>query len=93
MVMAFVSDRQTILTSEERRILLEKMGVDILLECPLNDQIKHNESSMFLSDRYSKGIFRLPVWLWDEDFRFGHERKGSPELLEKYGENTTMKQL
>ena len=40
-VMAFVSDRQTILTSEERRILLEKMGVDILLECPLNDQIKH----------------------------------------------------
>ena len=31
-VMAFVSDRQTILTSEERRILLEKMGVDILLE-------------------------------------------------------------
>ena len=21
-----------------------------------------------------------------EDFRFGHERKGSPELLEKYGE-------
>ena len=29
-VMAFVSDRQTILTSEERRILLEKMGVDYL---------------------------------------------------------------
>ena len=41
---------------------------------------------MFLSDRYSKGIFRLPVWLWEKISVFGHERKGSPELLEKYGE-------
>ena len=49
-VMAFVSDRQTILTSEERRILLEKMGVDILLECPLNDYPTdtQRESSGFL---------------------------------------------
>ena len=31
-VLAFVSDRKTILTKEERRRLLEKMGVDILLE-------------------------------------------------------------
>ena len=47
-VMAFVSDRQTLLTSEERRILLEKMGVDILLECPLNDQIKHMKADVFI---------------------------------------------
>ena len=40
-VVAFVSDRQTILTGEERRLLLEDMGVDVLLECPLNEQIRH----------------------------------------------------
>ena len=48
-VMAFVSDRQTILTSEERRTyLLEKMGVDVLLECPLNDEIKHMKAENFI---------------------------------------------
>ena len=84
-VMAFVSDRQTILTSEERRILLEKMGVDILLECPLNDQIKHMKADVFIR-QILKGDLQASCVVVGEDFRFGHERKGSPELLEKYGE-------
>lgn len=84
-VMAFVSDRQTILTSEERRILLEKMGVDILLECPLNDQIKHMKADVFIR-QILKGNLQASCVVVGEDFRFGHERKGSPELLEKYGE-------
>ena len=85
MVMAFVSDRQTILTSEERRMLLEKMGVDILLECPLNDQIKHMKADVFIR-QILKGDLQASCVVVGEDFRFGHERKGSPELLEKYGE-------
>ena len=84
-VMAFVSDRQTILTSEERHILLEKMGVDILLECPLNDQIKHMKADVFIR-QILKGDLQASCVVVGEDFRFGHERKGSPELLEKYGE-------
>lgn len=84
-VMAFVSDRQTILTSEERRILLEKMGVDILLECPLNDQIKHMKADVFIR-QILKGDLQASCVVVGEDFRFGYERKGSPELLEKYGE-------
>ena len=84
-VMAFVSDRQTILTSEERRTLLEKMGVDILLECPLNDQIKHMKADVFIR-QILKGDLQASCVVVGEDFRFGHERKGSPELLEKYGE-------
>ena len=84
-VMAIVSDRQTILTSEERRILLETMGVDILLECPLNDQIKHMKADVFIR-QILKGDLQASCVVVGEDFRFGHERKGSPELLEKYGE-------
>lgn len=84
-VMAFVSDRQTILTSEERRILLEKMGVDILLECPLNDQIKHMKADVFYPTDTQRGSSGFLCGC-GRRFPFCHERKGSPELLEKYGE-------
>ena len=84
-VMAFVSDRQTILTSEERRILLEKMGVDVLLECPLNDQMKHMKADVFIR-QILKGDLQASCVVVGEDFRFGHERKGTPQLLEKTGE-------
>ena len=84
-VMAFVSDRQTILTSEERRILLEKMGVDVLLECPLNDQMKHMKADVFIR-QILKGNLQASCVVVGEDFRFGYERKGTPQLLEKAGE-------
>lgn len=84
-VMAFVSDRQTILTSEERRMLLEKMGVDVLLECPLNDQMKHMKADVFIR-QILKGDLQASCVVVGEDFRFGHERKGTPQLLEKAGE-------
>ena len=84
-VMAFVSDRQTILTSEERRILLEKMGVDVLLECPLNDQMKHMKADVFIR-QILKGDLQASCVVVGEDFRFSYERKGTPQLLEKAGE-------
>ena len=83
-VMAFVSDRQTILTSMERRMLLEKMGVDVLLECPLNEQIRHMKADVFIR-QILKGDLQASCVVVGEDFRFGYERKGSPELLEKFG--------
>lgn len=84
-VMAFVSDRQTILTSDERRMLLEKMGVDVLLECPLNDQIKHMKADAFVR-QILKGDLQAECVVVGEDFRFGYERKGTPQLLEKLSE-------
>ena len=84
-VMAFVSERQTILTSEERRMLLEELGVDVLLECPLNDQIKHMKADNFIR-QILKGDLQASCVVVGEDFRFGYERKGSPELLARFGE-------
>ena len=51
-VVAFVSDRQTILTGEERRLLLEDMGVDVLLT--------YESGSVYPPgpDRFSAGILR-----------------------------------
>ena len=59
--------------------------MDILLECPLNDQIKHMKADVFIR-QILKGDLQASCVVVGEDFRFGHERKGSPELLEKYGE-------
>ena len=78
-------NNQTVRSRCIRRILLEKMGVDILLECPLNDQIKHMKADVFIR-QILKGDLQASCVVVGEDFRFGHERKGSPELLEKYGE-------
>lgn len=83
-VVAFVSDRQTILTGEERRLLLDKMGVDVLLECPLNEQIRHMKADQFVR-QILVGALQASFVVVGEDYRFGYERKGTPELLAKYG--------
>ena len=51
----------------------------------LNDQIKHMKADVFIR-QILKGDLQASCVVVGEDFRFGHERKGSPELLEKYGE-------
>ena len=83
-VLAFVSDRKTILTKEERRRLLEKMGVDILLECPLDERFRHTKADQFIR-QILMGDLHTSCVVVGEDFRFGYERKGTPELLRKYG--------
>ena len=83
-VVAFVSDRQTILTGEERRLLLEDMGVDVLLECPLNEQIRHMKADQFIR-QILVGALQASFVVVGEDYRFGYERKGTLELLKKSG--------
>ena len=83
-VVAFVSDRQTILTGEERRLLLEDMGVDVLLECPLNEQIRHMKADQFIR-QILIGSLQASFVVVGEDYRFGYERKGTPDLLKKAG--------
>lgn len=83
-VLAFVSDRKTILTKEERRRLLEKMGVDILLECPLDERFRHTKAEQFIR-QILMGDLHTSCVVVGEDFRFGYERKGTPELLRRYG--------
>ena len=49
-VLALGNASRTILTKEERCCLLEKLGVDILLECPLNDRIRHMKAENFIKE-------------------------------------------
>lgn len=81
---AFVTSSQMILTCEERRELLEKVGVDVLLECPLNDRIRHMKAETFVKEVLAGDLHAVYVAV-GEDFRFGFERKGTPELLTELG--------
>ena len=57
-VLAFVSDRKTVLTNSERRDFLEHMGADILLECPLTSDIRHMNVCPSGAGRLSESILR-----------------------------------
>ena len=81
-VLAFVSDRKTVLTNSERRDFLEHMGADILLECPLNSNIRHMKAETFIR-QVLVGTLQASYVTVGEDFRFGFERKGTPEILPK----------
>ena len=75
---------RSIFTKEERRTILEEMGVDILLECPLNGRIRNMKAENFIREILI-GDLQTSFVAVGEDFRFGHERKGTPDMLAEYG--------
>lgn len=81
---AFVSGSQMILSIDERKHFLEELGVDILLECPLDERIKQMKAETFVSEVLA-GDLQASHVVVGEDFRFGHERKGTPQLLMELG--------
>ena len=74
-----------ILTSQERASLLEKLGVDVLVECQLNDRIRHMKAENFIKE-ILMGDLGASYVVVGEDNRFGFERKGTPRLLMEFGE-------
>ncbi|MDO5135521.1 MAG: bifunctional riboflavin kinase/FAD synthetase [Eubacteriales bacterium] len=83
-LLAFDLPGKRILAREERRRLLEKMGVDILLECPLTDHFKHMSPETFAREILADALHAACVVV-GEDYRFGFQRKGTPGLLKKLG--------
>ena len=73
-----------ILTSQERASLLERMGVDVLVECRLDDRIRHMRAENFIKE-ILMGDLGASYVVVGEDNRFGFERKGTPELLKEFG--------
>lgn len=81
---AFVTASQMISSKEERKRFLEELGVDVLLECPLDDRIKHMKAETFVREILVGDLQASHVAV-GEDFRFGYERKGTPQLLAELG--------
>ena len=75
---------QMIFTKEERCQILERAGVDVLVECPLDPRIRHMKAETFIKEILIGDLQAEHVAV-GEDFRFGYERKGTPQLLEIMG--------
>ena len=75
---------QMIFTKEERCQILERAGVDVLVECPLDPRIRHMKAETFIKE-ILVGDLQAEHVAVGEDFRFGYERKGTPQLLEIMG--------
>lgn len=76
---------QNIMTNQEREMLLEKAGIDELLECPFVPEIAHMEPEAFV-ERVLVGQLRTVFVAAGEDFRFGYQRRGDDRLLQRMGE-------
>ncbi len=73
-----------ILTRGERAALLEKLGLDYLVECPLTDWLRRMRAETFIREILT-GAFGARYIAVGEDYRFGYERRGNGALLEKAG--------
>lgn len=76
---------QNIMTNEERRQLLEQMGVEELLECPFVPEISHMEPEIFVQKVLVEQLHTAFVAV-GADFHFGYERKGDCRMLRALGE-------
>ena len=83
-LMAFDAASSTLYTQRERREKLALMGIDCLVECPLDEQFCRIEAQDFIRDILVDKL-RVKKIAVGEDFRFGYKRRGTPELLEKMG--------
>ena len=77
-----------ITTNEERRRILEDMGVDYLVEYPFNQEVASMEPEAFVAEVLCRRM-RAGAVVTGTDFRFGHRRAGDIHLLHelapKYG--------
>lgn len=73
-----------LLTYEERRELAENLGVDILAECPFTEELMHMEPEDFAKEYLAERLHAQYLAV-GPDFRFGYQRRGTPELLQELG--------
>lgn len=83
-LVAIGGSSRTILTRQERNRLLEELGVDVLVECPLDENMRHMKAENFIRE-ILVGALSASYVAVGEDFRFGFERKGTPQLLAEQG--------
>lgn len=83
-LVSFDASRHMLYTKQERRERLEKMGLDCMIECPLDEHIRHMHAEDFVREILVKRLHVRHI-VMGADFRFGFERKGTPALLEKMG--------
>ncbi len=79
---------KTIFTKDEKRMLAEKFGIDVLVECPFSESIRNMSADDFICNILLDKIHAKAV-VAGTDFRFGKNRQGDAKYLidnaEKFG--------
>ncbi|MBQ0001713.1 MAG: riboflavin biosynthesis protein RibF [Clostridiales bacterium] len=84
-VVAFVSGKPALLTSEERMHYLEELGIDLLIECPLTPEFCAISAEDFVKSILVEKLDTRFVAV-GEDYMFGRGRAGDVKLLSRMGE-------
>ncbi len=84
-VFSFDMSAQMLLTKKERRTMLEKMGVQTIVECPFGPHMITMQAEDFVTS-VLVNLLHAKCVVIGEDFRFGYERKGDVALLKKMGQ-------
>lgn len=84
-VLAFEMTPQMLLTRKERRKMLEKMGVDVIVECSFGPRLIRTTAEDFIREILVGKLHAVHVVV-GKTFRFGYERRGDDALLSKMGE-------
>lgn len=71
---------ELLLTNVEKKILLEKKGVDVLIEYPFNDTVAHTPPEVFVREVLVSRLHAKKI-IVGSDFCFGYRRAGNVELL------------
>ena len=74
--------QDALLTSEEQRMVIEKMEVSYLVDCPFLPEISRMEPEEFIR-RILVEQLNARYIVVGNDFRFGYNRAGDSELLKK----------
>lgn len=74
-----------LLTKREKRIHMERLGIDTLVEYPFTEAVCHMEPEDFVEQVLVKGL-KVKRIVTGADFRFGYRRRGNVELLSQLAE-------
>ncbi len=74
----------TLLSKREREEMLGELGIELLIEVPLSSAFIRTSAEEFLSGTLHRAL-RCRALVVGADFRFGYQRQGSLELLQREG--------
>ena len=73
-----------LMTQAAKKIGLERLGLDYLIEIPFDREISILAPSLFV-EKILCGYFNLDHIVVGKDFQFGHRRKGTAQMLKQLG--------
>lgn len=77
--------RGDILTEDERLEIYNNLNVDTVIEFPFDENVKHMSPEKFITEVLVKKLSARLI-IVGPDFRFGYQRTGNVQLLEKMSE-------